>query len=83
VIYSAVVAHPSRTVDWVMPDSEVMTGGGQPVRIAGGYPVRDLEIQLVPRDLIITPITTTLMALPGLDEAARASHKLPVTSWAS
>jgi AraC-like DNA-binding protein len=83
VIYSAVVAHPSRTVDWVMPDSEVMTGGGQLVRIVGGNPVRDLEIELIPRHSIITPITTTLMALPGLDEAAGASHKLPVTSWAS
>jgi hypothetical protein len=53
------------------------------VRIVGGNPVRDLEIELIPRHLIITPITTTLMALPGLDEAAGASHKLPVTSWAS
>jgi AraC-like DNA-binding protein len=83
VIYSAVVAHPARTVDWVMPDGEAMTGGGQLVRIAGGQPVRGLEIQLVPRDVIITPITTTLMALPGLDEAAGASHRLPMTSWAS
>ncbi len=83
VIYSAVVAHPARTIDWVMPDSEAMTGGGQPVRIASGQPVRDLEIQLVPRDVIITPITTTLMALPGLAETASASHKLTMSSWAS
>lgn len=83
VIYSAAVAHPARSVDWVLPDTEAMTGGGQPVRIAGGRPVRDLEIQLVPRELIITPITTTLMALPGLAEAAGASHRLPMSSWAS
>ena len=73
-IYSAVVLHARQTVDWVLPDSEVQTGGGQVVEMVDGMPVDSIEIELMPRSRVITPITTTLMAIPEVVEIARRNH---------
>ena len=72
------MAHPERSIDWVMPDSEWQTGGGQTVRMVCGVPVHSLEIELRPRIPVMAPLTTTVMAIPNLAEDARFNHKLAV-----
>jgi len=77
-IYCAAVAHPEKSIDWVMPDSEWQTGGGQTVRMVCGMPVHSLEIELRPRIPVMAPLTTTVMAIPNLAEDARFNHRLAV-----
>lgn len=75
-IYAAAIAHPARSVDWVLPDSEWQTGGGEPVRMVCGLPVDSITIELRSRDSVVLPLTTTLMAIPGIADAARLNHRL-------
>jgi AraC family transcriptional regulator len=72
-IYSAVIARRGSR-ELVMPDEEIATGGGQLVQMRNGQPVTGIDITLIPRTQVITPITTTLFAIPTLAEAARINH---------
>jgi AraC-like DNA-binding protein len=75
-IYCAAVAHPQRSLDWVMPDTEWQTGGGQTVRMICGVPVHSLEIEMRHRRPVLVPLTTTVMAIPNLADDARLNHTL-------
>jgi AraC family transcriptional regulator len=72
-IYSAVIAR-AETRALVMPDTEVATGGGQFVQMRNGLPVNNIEIALFPRTQVITPITTSLFAIPTVADAVRLNH---------
>lgn len=75
-IYSAAVSKPRHSVDWVLPDTETHTGGGQSIQMTCGIPVESVEIELRPRTAYLTPVLTTLMAIPGLGNDARRNHEL-------
>jgi AraC-like DNA-binding protein len=75
-IYSAAIEMPRHPLEWVMPDTESLTGGGQLVEMRSGMPVQSVKIELRPRSTILTPVLTTLMAIPGLDADARRNHEL-------
>lgn len=79
VIYSAVIKR-SDSVDLLLPDKELASGGGIPVVMTNGSPVTGVEIDLIPRQQIITPIMTTLFAIPTLAEAARMNHEIILQS---
>jgi len=76
VIYSAAIAKPRHAVEWVMPDTESLTGGGQSILMCCGVPVRSVEIELRARSVLVTPLLTTLMAIPNLAEDARRNHRV-------
>jgi AraC family transcriptional regulator len=82
-IYCAVIAQPDRLSDWSLPDSEVQTGGGQIVQMMLGEPVRDVQIDLQPRTMILTPIMTALMAMPCVAEIARLNQQVDAGSIGS
>jgi hypothetical protein len=75
-IYCAAVAHAGRSLDWVMPDSEWQTGGGQTVHMNCGVPVHSLEIEMRHRRPVLVPLMTTVMAIPDLADDARLNHTL-------
>jgi AraC family transcriptional regulator len=77
-IYCAAVAHPEKSIDWVMPDTEWQTGGGQSVQMICGMPVHSLEIELRPRIPVMVPLMTTVMAIPNLADDARMNHTLTI-----
>jgi AraC family transcriptional regulator len=76
VIYSAAIATPRHAVEWVMPDTELLTGGGQTVQMCCGMPVDSVEIKLRARSVLVTPLLTTLMAIPNLAADARLNHRV-------
>ena len=73
-IYCAKIARPSRAQDWALPDSEYQTGGGLSINMILGTPVRDVEIFMIPRTQLVTPIMTPLMATPRIADIARVSQ---------
>lgn len=72
-IYSAVIAQAAST-RLVLPDSELATGGGHLIEMRGGKPVTGIDINLAPRTRILTPIMTTLFAIPTVAEIAQMTH---------
>lgn len=75
-IYSAAVAKPRPALEWVLPDTESHTGGGQCIRMTCGIPVESVQIELRPRTEYLTPVLTTLMAIPDLAADARRNHEI-------
>jgi hypothetical protein len=57
-----------------LPDSEYQTGGGLSINMILGTPVRDVEISMIPRTQLVTPIMTPLMATPRIADIARVSQ---------
>lgn len=74
-IYSAAIAIPNHSLDWVLPDRESQTGAGGIIHMNSGIPIRSVTIELRPRSVILTPVMTALMAIPDLDVDARRNHQ--------